>query len=108
NFEKHNQGMEGLCVLFRAVSVNALIYVINAAAINAIKYFNAINATFFLCLYLDSYEVMTGRDAEKRWGEDWEITSGQTCTCVPSGNVSRGLGLPIAPPCSKWGMTEKV
>ena len=31
----------------RAVSVNALIYAINAAAINAIKYFNAINATFF-------------------------------------------------------------
>ena len=29
----------------RAVSVNALIYAINAAAINAIKYFNAINAT---------------------------------------------------------------
>ena len=26
----------------------------------------------------DSYEVMTGSDAEKRWGEDWEITSGQT------------------------------
>ena len=36
----------------RAVSVNALIYAINAAAINAIKYFNAINATL-KCLYLD-------------------------------------------------------
>ena len=33
------------CVFIRAVSVNALIYAINAAAINAIKYFNAINAT---------------------------------------------------------------
>ena len=33
------------CIFFRAVSVNALIYAINAAAINAIKYFNAINAT---------------------------------------------------------------
>ena len=77
------------CVICRAVSVNALIYAINAAAINAIKYFNAINATlhFFECLYLDSYEVRTGSDAEKRWGEDWEITSGQTC--VPSGNVAR-------------------
>src|SRR4029434_3899841 len=69
-------------VFNRAVSVNALIYAINAAAINAIKYFNAINATLkktkFECLYLDSYEVMTGSDAEKRWGEDWEITSGPT------------------------------
>ena len=34
-----------LYVFNRAVSVNALIYAINAAAINAIKYFNAINAT---------------------------------------------------------------
>ena len=32
-------------VNIRAVSVNALIYAINAAAINAIKYFNAVNAT---------------------------------------------------------------
>ena len=40
---------------------------------------------------------MTGSDAEKRWGEDWEITSGQTWTCVPSGKLSRGLGLPKAP-----------
>ena len=32
-------------IIIRAVSVNALIYAINAAAINAIKYFNAINAT---------------------------------------------------------------
>ena len=31
-------------VLCMAVSVNALIYAIKAAAINAIKYFNAINA----------------------------------------------------------------
>ena len=43
------------CVSIRAVSVNALIYAINAAAINAIKYFNAINATLkkIKCLYLD-------------------------------------------------------
>ena len=34
-----------MIVKTRAVSVNALIYAINAAAINAIKYFNAINAT---------------------------------------------------------------
>ena len=34
-------------IYIRAVSVNALIYAINAAAINAIKYFNAVNATFF-------------------------------------------------------------
>ena len=31
----------------RAVKVSALIYVINVAAINAIKYFNAVNATLF-------------------------------------------------------------
>ena len=66
-------------VLIRAVSVNALIYAINAAAINAIKYFNAINATFFLNAFIwIGHEVMTGSEAEKRWGEDWEITSGQT------------------------------
>jgi len=33
------------CLFPRAVSVNALIYAINLAAINALKYFNAINAT---------------------------------------------------------------
>ena len=50
----------------RAVNVNALIYVINAAAFNAIKYFNAINATFFfLCIYLDR----TLRYDRKRGGE---------------------------------------
>ena len=31
----------------RAVKVSALIYAINVAAINAIKYFNAVNATLF-------------------------------------------------------------
>ena len=31
----------------RAVKVSALIYAINVAAINALKYFNAINATLF-------------------------------------------------------------
>jgi len=31
----------------RAVSVNALIYAINLSAINALKYFSAINATLF-------------------------------------------------------------
>jgi len=30
-----------------AASVNALIYAINLAAINALKYFNAIDATLF-------------------------------------------------------------
>ena len=34
-------------VFFRAVKVSALIYAINGAAINAIKYFNAVNATLF-------------------------------------------------------------
>jgi len=34
-------------VYIRAVSVNALIYAINLAAINAQKYFYAINATLF-------------------------------------------------------------
>ena len=71
-------------VIIRAVSVNALIYAINAAAINAIKYFNAINATlkkkkhFAIAFIWIGHEVMTGSEAEKRWGEDWEITSGQT------------------------------
>ena len=73
-------------LFIRAVSVNALIYAINAAAINAIKYFNAINATlkkyiyyiFFYAFIWIGHEVMTGSEAEKRWGEDWEITSGQT------------------------------
>src|SRR4029434_8300 len=59
----------------RAVSVNALIYTINAHAINAIQYFNAINATSkkknaFIWI---GHEVMTGSEAEKRWGEDWEL-----------------------------------
>ena len=37
-----------LCyVIIRAVKVSALIYAINVAAINAIKYFNAVNATLF-------------------------------------------------------------
>ena len=36
------------CIFCRAVSVNALIYAINAAAINTIKFFNAINAKFIL------------------------------------------------------------
>src|SRR4029434_3202477 len=31
------------------------------------------------------HEVMTGSEAEKRWGEDWEITSGQTCNLCPLG-----------------------
>ena len=34
-------------VIIRAVKVSALIYEINVAAINAIKYFNAVNATLF-------------------------------------------------------------
>jgi len=34
-------------IYIRAVSVNALIYAINLAAINALNYFNAINATLF-------------------------------------------------------------
>jgi len=36
-----------LSIYIRAVSVNALVYVINLAAINALKYFTAINATLF-------------------------------------------------------------
>ena len=36
-----------LCVLIRAVKISTLIYAINVAAINAIKYFNAVNATLF-------------------------------------------------------------
>ena len=36
-----------LCVNNRAVKVSALINAINVAAINALKYFNAINATLF-------------------------------------------------------------
>ena len=35
-------------VLIRAVKVNALIYEIIVAEINAIKYFNAVNATLFI------------------------------------------------------------
>ena len=35
------------CVKTRAVKVSALIYEINVAVINAIKYFNAVNATLF-------------------------------------------------------------
>ena len=34
-------------MLFLGLSVSALIYAINVAAINALKYFNAINATLF-------------------------------------------------------------
>ena len=34
-------------IYIRAVKVSALIYAINVAAINALKYFNAINATLF-------------------------------------------------------------
>ena len=34
-------------IICRAVKVSALIYAINVAAINAIKYFNAVNATLF-------------------------------------------------------------
>ena len=36
-----------VCKISRAVKVSALIYEINVAAINAIKYFNAVNATLF-------------------------------------------------------------
>ena len=32
---------------------------------------------------------MTGSEAENRWGEDWEITSGRNRTCVPAGIVAR-------------------
>ena len=35
------------CIVFRAVKVSALIDAINVAPINAIKYFNAVNATLF-------------------------------------------------------------
>ena len=34
-------------VFTRAVKVSALIYAINVATINALKYFNAVNATLF-------------------------------------------------------------
>jgi len=39
--------IQSIYIYIRAVSVNALIYAINLAAINALKYFNAINATLF-------------------------------------------------------------
>ena len=35
------------CINSRAVKVSALIYAINVAEINAIKYFNAVNTTLF-------------------------------------------------------------
>ena len=38
---------EGCIVFIRAVKVNALIYEIIVAEINAIKYFNAVDATLF-------------------------------------------------------------
>ena len=47
---------------------------------------------FFNAFIWIGHEVMTGSEAEKRWGEDWEMTSGQTWTCVPSGNVARKWG----------------
>jgi len=37
----------GICIYIRAISINALIYAINLAAINSLKYFNEINATLF-------------------------------------------------------------
>src|SRR4029434_3418308 len=60
--------MGSLCIYIRAVSVNALIYVINAAVINAITFFFFFNA--FISI---GHEVMTGSEAEKRWGDDWEL-----------------------------------
>jgi len=53
-------------VYIRAVSVNALIYAINLAAINALKYCNAISATLFTSgvvevVALLSWCVHTGR-----------------------------------------------
>src|SRR4029434_6463465 len=78
---------DSIYIYIRAVSVNALIYAINAAAINAIKYFNAIKKKYilffifyFFCnaFFWIGHEVMTGSEAENRWGENWEMTSGQT------------------------------
>ena len=44
---QHNQHTLLVTQNTRAVKVNALIDAINLAAINALKYFNAINATLF-------------------------------------------------------------
>jgi len=44
---KHFINSSNILLNTRAVSVNALIYAINLAAINALTYFNAINATLF-------------------------------------------------------------
>ena len=44
---KDKCGVPASCIFSRAVKVSALIYAINVAAINAIKYFNAVNATLF-------------------------------------------------------------
>ena len=48
--EHHPVGRENVelrTILIRAVKVNALIYEIIVAEINAIKYLNAVNATLF-------------------------------------------------------------
>ena len=41
------QNTHHLCLITRAVNVNALIYEIMVGQINPIKYFNAVNATLF-------------------------------------------------------------
>ena len=43
-------------------------------------------------LIVQESEVMTGSEAEKRWGEDRETTSGQTWTRVPADNEARKWG----------------
>ena len=43
----HRQRKTWSSVKSRAVKVSALIYAINVAVINAIKYFNAVSATLF-------------------------------------------------------------
>ena len=42
-----NESHKLFCLFIRAVKVSALIDAINLAAINALKYFNAVNATLF-------------------------------------------------------------
>ena len=52
-----------VCVNNRAVKISALIDAINVAAINALKYFNTINATLFTsgvrCPLTRNYHVPT-------------------------------------------------
>ena len=54
---------QGCCVFFRAVKVNALIYEIIVAEINAIKYFNAVNAILLTCGPFVYFQWSLGTDS---------------------------------------------